>query len=230
MACLRMQHKTYAWARLRMRPGDLLAFADYSRTSRVIRWASTKVTGRKRPSVPSHVGSYFCAWPEGGGGPMIQTVEALRSGIEVKRLSLRLKEYADSPGGIVWWLPLQDVIRERMDTAAFNDSLLHQQGLPYDWWQAMCSAEGLWVTRWLPHNQRDYRSTFCAESYAVALQAAGGLPANINCSRLTPADLSSLALWGTPDYYQIVGKRTCTITSINTIPWPFLEFAEELRE
>jgi len=201
---------SYADVRDRIRPGDVIAFCGEETASEIIKWAT-------RSSV-SHVGVILrperLAKGESQQEACDHLMEATPRGVKIKRLSQRVKHY----DGKIWWLPLSDAIRQRMDLERFHDFLLEQEHKPYDVPQAVKSALdaldddpllGL-VTR----NIEDFSSLFCSELIAAALEASGAI-SHLNASEVTPIDLCRFAIYQ-EDYYQLKGEHEL-IEGYNTL-------------
>lgn len=118
------------------------------------------------------------------------------SGVVVNRLSKRLKDYS----GEVWWLPLSDETREKINFDIFYSWLMKQKGKLYDDWQAIGSAFDL-----IPDNKEDFNLFFCSELAAAALERSGGI-SNINCSEIIPIELCRWNIYKGM-YYQLSGER-----------------------
>nr|WP_319394899.1 hypothetical protein [uncultured Desulfobacter sp.] len=127
------------------------------------------------------------------------------AGVQRNRMSLRVKYY----NGTMWWLPLSQQSREKLDLKSFTDFLLHSEGKKYDMPQAIKSAldamDGVSILNLMTYNQEDFASFFCSELAAAALEA-GGVIGSINASEVTPIDLCSFNLYAS-DYYCIKGTR-----------------------
>ncbi len=101
----------YKEVRNDMQPGDVIAFSGKGNFSEIIKWATQ--------SAVSHVGiilqSKLLINNEPQNGKFNEIVESttLRgfSGVTISRLSDRIDTYE----GEMWWLPLSDKIREKLD-------------------------------------------------------------------------------------------------------------------
>jgi len=194
----------YLSVREKMKPGDVIAFSGKGNFSEIIKWAT-------RSSV-SHVGvilqSKLLIEGEPQKGIFNQVIESTSlngfSGVSISRLSDRIDKY----DGDIWWLPLSDAVRTRLDCKAFYDFLLHQEKKPYDMPQAVKSAldalEKVPLLGASVYNIEDFSTFFCSELVAAGLEAGGAIK-SINASEVTPIDLCMFSLYQ-PDYYQIKGK------------------------
>lgn len=117
------------------------------------------------------------------------------AGVCINRLSKRLKNY----NGEVWWLPLSDIVRKKMDFEIFYDWLKNQKKKLYDSWQAIGAGFDF-----IPENKEDFDKFFCSELVAGALEKSGATP-NINCSEVTPIELCRWNIYK-ENYYQLSGK------------------------
>ncbi len=182
-----------------MKTGDLLAFSGKSRTSRLIRWATR--------SPYSHVA---LIWRLSGlrffNGVLVvieSTTEAglpdavtheLRKGVQIHFLAQRVDAYH----GAVWWVPLQRPLHRREEKAMAEWlQQAHCKRIPYDTAQAIGAGLDLFDHLGL-QNEPDYSALFCSELVARALQVAGLLDEAANPSEMTPQDVVSLELFGTP--------------------------------
>ena len=208
---------TYQDVRSRMKPGDVIAFSSNQGMSGVIKWATkSKVT---------HVGVIFQTklYIEGTAQDGIfndvmeaTTVPGGRAAVISNRLSTRLKYYP----GILWWLPLRQSLRDRMDLQAYYNFLLHHEHRPYDLVQAIFSAldlspnTRLRLLARLCQSKENYSKVFCSELAAGALEASGAIE-QVNASEVTPVDLCRFNLYES-DYYQLKGKPL-SIAGFNTL-------------
>jgi len=198
-----LQTATYANIRDHMQPGDIVAFGGKGNFSEIIKWATR--------STVSHVGVILKSQPLISGGAstdyLCQIIESTSlngfSGVAVSRLSTRLDSYS----GEVWWLPLSQTVRKKLDGQKFLEFLLQQERKPYDVPQAVASAldlgDKLLPAGFLTHNAEDFSQFFCSELCAAALEAGGAIK-KINASEVTPIDLCCFGLYQ-PDYFQLKG-------------------------
>ena len=194
-----------------MLPGDVIAFAGRGPVSAVIQSATR--------SEVSHVGVILPApsgRPEGGPG-MLQLCESASlegfAGVTIHGLEQRIGSY----DGEVWWLPLHDQVRARMDFDAFRAFLVRQEGRPYDLEQAVKSGLDQWdhldLLSRATYAREDHEQFFCSELVAAAFEASGAV-SHLNASEVTPIDLCTFSLYK-PDYYQLKGEPTL-IAGYNT--------------
>ncbi len=198
-----LQPIAYEAARSRMKPGDVIAFSGKGEFSEIIKWAT-------RAPV-SHVGVILQSRLLIDGNPqsgyLNQIIESTSlngfSGVIISRLSDRLNTYE----GEIWWLPLSDVIRGRLDAKKFYDFLFRQEHKPYDAPQAVKSAvdalDDAPLGSGMTHNAEDFSRFFCSELVTAGLEAGGAIT-HINASEVTPIDLCMFALYS-GDYYQLKG-------------------------
>jgi len=182
----------YAAVRDRMRAGDVIAFSGSGFIS-----AAIKLLTR---SCVSHVGIVF---------EILQTdrrrVKLMEStslggidGVQETYLSERLAGYR----GPMWWLPLSDASRRKMDAAKFWATLYTCKGRKYDYRQVLHFAVdllNLWAQGESPGR------LFCSELAALALKAAYVLPVWIDSSEIRPVDLCAMRIYS-ENYYQIKGR------------------------
>jgi len=209
----------YTEVRPKMLPGDIIAFSGKGNFSELIKWATR--------SEVSHVGIVYeskVLFPDGPQpGHVVDVMESTTlhenpetgerlAGVQRNRLSLRVKYYE----GMMWWLPLSEESRAKLDLKAFMDFLLHSEGKKYDMPQAIKSAldgmDSVSVLNLMTYNQEDFSAFFCSELATAALEA-GGVIGKINSSEVTPIDLCSFEIYS-KDHYQIKGKKT-KITDYN---------------
>lgn len=202
----------YDQVRKNMRPGDVIAFAGNGPVSEIIM--------RTTQSNVSHVGVILQSEPVAGepGSGTFQVIESTsldgRVGVTISRLSERIQSYE----GKVWWLPLRDSVRQRMDVEAFRQFLLQQEGKPYDVPQAIMSGldqlDDSELLERATHASEDFERFFCSELVAAALEASRAI-APLNASEVTPIDLCMFSIYK-PDYYQLKGEAE-TIGGHNTV-------------
>lgn len=178
--------RNYSFVREELRPGDVIAFSGRGWVSKVIKlFTRSKV---------SHVGIVLEISEQGRVMVMESTTLGGKKGVQVNRLSQRVSQYK----GEMWWLPLNSVVKESMDMAAFWHFLWEQDGKKYDTWQALKSALPSVIRR------EHFDKMFCSELVAGALEAAGAIP-ELNASEMTPDDVVELPVYG-KSYFQIKGK------------------------
>lgn len=204
---------TYAKARDKMQPGDIIAFSGKGNFSEIIKWAT-------RSNV-SHVGIIMKSKLLIGNTPQQgyfnQIIESTSlngfSGVSISRLSDRVRHY----GGEMWWLPLSKAARKKLNAKKFYNFLLHQKGKKYDTPQAVKSAldalDNVPLLSKATHNVEDFSKFFCSELASAGLEA-GGVIKKINASEVTPVDLCMFSIFSST-YYQLKGP-TKAIKGYNT--------------
>lgn len=136
------------------------------------------------------------------------TVKDDKSGVIISRLSRALQHYP----GEIWWIPLGQTIREKLDLEKYFDWLEKQEGKKYDLGQLIpCALNFLGP---LTKTQEDYEKLFCSELVVGALKAGGAISKKVNGSEVTPDDLMTWNIYANT-YVQLKGKRT-EITGINS--------------
>jgi hypothetical protein len=191
-----------------MQPGDIIAFWGKTQFSQVIKW----FTG----SPVSHVAILLKtqrpeATKEGYSNQIIKsTVKEDKSGVIVSRLSRAVEHYS----GEIWWLPLHEKVRAKLNFDKYFDWLNKQEGKKYDMGQLIPCA--LDILGPLTHTQEDYEKLFCSELVVGALKAGGVVPKKLNASEVTPDDLMSWDIYANT-YIQPKGKRTES-KALNTRP------------
>lgn len=205
---------SYKHKRADMRPGDVIAFSGKGDFSEIIKWAT-------RSNV-SHVGVILQSRLLIDGDPQKgffnQIIESTTlngfSGVSISRLSDRVDTY----DGELWWLPLHEDVRTKMDMAKFYNWLLHQEHKKYDASQAVKSAldalDNIPFVGSLTHNTEDFSRFFCSELVAAALEHSGAT-GRLNASEVTPNDLCRFAIYS-GNYFQLKGDEK-TIKAYNTM-------------
>jgi hypothetical protein len=142
-----------------------------------------------------------------------------------------LDEHIAGYHGDIWWLPLSDAVRSRLDVERFTAFLVEKEDLPFDVPQAIQAASddldhiplvGEWT-----RNKEDFSALFCSELVAAGLEAGGALP-SLNCSEVTPLDLVRFEIYqGT--YYQLKGPKTLIpgYNTVNPVGWGIESRAEQ---
>jgi hypothetical protein len=188
-----MIQSAYPEIRHLVRPGDLIAFGGRGLVSDVIRWTTR--------SPVSHVGIVV------GCPPLLLpdlpeeihygVMEARNEGVVMARLSERVLEY----DGRVWWLPLSEAVRAKLDLKAFHAEAQEMLGKRYDFVQAVGSVMPGWLWHALEGARKfvfrvdDDRRMFCSEVAAAVLRA-GGYATHEVPARITPAEIVAAELWG----------------------------------
>jgi hypothetical protein len=176
-----MISKKYSEVRDKVQPGDLIAFGGMGWVSRLIKWRTN--------SKVSHVGVVSRIGAHGRVMVMESTSLDGKKGVQLNRLSSRVDQYK----GHVWWFPLNDEAREKLDLMQFWKFLWAQDGKKYDYLQAPMSATLFWA-------REDFGRLFCSELVAGAYEAGGILP-NINASEVTPEDLCRMRMYQKRHYH-----------------------------
>lgn len=194
----------YDDVRDQMNAGDVIAFSGKGQFSEIIKWATR--------SPVSHIGvilqSKLLIEDQPQPGYFNQIIESASingfSGVSISRLSDRLATY----DGEIWWLPLSDAVRRKMDFKKYYDFLLHQEHKPYDTPQAIQAAldafDQIPLIGAPTHNIEEFSKFFCSELAAAGLEAGGAIQ-RINASEVTPIDLCMFSIYS-GDYFQL--KRT----------------------
>ena len=195
-----------------MKPGDVIAFAGHGPVSEIIM--------RTTQSNVSHVGVILQPRPAPGEpqGEILQVIESTSLdgcvGVTISRLSERIQSY----DGKVWWLPLRDSVRERMDPKEFRQFLLQQEGKPYDVPQAIMSGldqlDDHTLLERATRAVEDFSKFFCSELVAAAFEASGAI-SHLNASEVTPIDLCTFSIYK-QDYCQLKGEKAL-IEGYNTL-------------
>jgi len=128
------------------------------------------------------------------------------SGVSVHILHNRLEEYE----GNIWWLPLNDETRQKLDSTKFQYFLMQQVGKPYDSLQKAQSAldavdTATFIQR-ITRGREDFSMFFSSELVAAGLESGGAIE-SLNASEVTPADLCSFSIYQ-EKYYQLKGNKT----------------------
>lgn len=193
----------YQDIRDQMKPGDIIAFSGKEGEffSDVIKWAT-------RAAV-SHVGivlhSKLVIDNKAVGDYYNQIIESTTlngfSGVTISRLSDRVASY----DGEMWWLPLSDAARQKLDLNKFYEFLFRQDRKPYDLSGAIKSGLDKMDKMFgsLTYNIENFSAFFCSELAAAGLEA-GEVIKSLNASEVTPIDLCMFKIYQ-PDYSQLIG-------------------------
>lgn len=189
----------YGIIRPLMKPGDIIAFGGKGLISDIIK----KVTR----SCVSHVAIVMQTNMVGDNERYFNNIieSTMDEGVSVKRLSEKIIRY----NGDIWWLPLNNKIREQFNNTDFFNFVFNQIGKKYDKLQAIESAEDLIID-----TKEDFSKFFCSELDAGGLEASG-IISDINCSEVTPIDLCRWNIYKR-NYYQLKGN-TKEISRFNSI-------------
>lgn len=210
-----VQQKFYDEARDDMKPGDVIAFGGKGHFSEIIKFSTF--------SDVSHVGVILQTKvvEDNTGRFFNQIIESTSlngfNGVNISRFSDRLATYE----GELWWLPLRDEVRNRMDTKKFYEFLFNQAKLrkPYDMPQAIKSALDAmdqlpFGTHGPSYNSEDFSKFFCSELVAAGLEAGNAID-TVNASEVTPIDLCRWNIYK-DTYYQLKGDKNKKISRYNT--------------
>jgi hypothetical protein len=177
----------------------VIAFSGKAHFPELIKWATS--------SNVSHVGVVFQPKPM-EGERQLRIIESTYLDGVLGVIASPLDERIESYEGSVWWLPLSDSVRAKMDLKKFHDFLLKQEHKPYDVPQAIKSGLDALdddpLLRQVTHNVEDFSRLFCSELVAAALEASGAIT-RLNASEVTPIDLCRFAIYRR-DYYQLRGE------------------------
>ncbi len=185
-----------------MRPGDIIAFSGKTRFSRLIRLATR--------SIVSHVGIIHAA------GRSVDLIESVTfeqdciTGEDIDGVWLNhIKKRVDNYAGMIWWLPLNEAARFRLNQKKMIDFLKTTYGKSYDMPQAIKAVVDLIEENPFfdlsTYNHEDFDAFFCSELATAALRA-GEVIDQINPSEVTPVNLCSFNIFS-DDYYQLRGRR-----------------------
>jgi hypothetical protein len=195
-----------------IQPGDVIAFGGHGGFADVIKWATLGAVNHVAVVLSSEPPVDGTS-PEEDSQPHMRSIRIVEStsardesaGVSVRDLGERL----DEPGGELWWLPLHERTRQKLDLAKFQAFLLQQVGKGYDSAQALKSAlddfEDAPLFGRMTHSVEDFSRFFCSELVAAGLEAGGAIE-NVNCSEVTPMDLCTFSIYG-DRYYQLKGRR-----------------------
>ena len=162
----------YGEARKQMKPGDVIAFGGKGHFSEIIKVATFADV--------SHVGVILQTKVVEDDTDRFfnQIIESTSlhgfNGVHISRFSDRHETYE----GELWWLPLNDEVRNKLDTKKFYNFLFNQakSRKKYDMPQALKSAIDTFDK--LPfgvhgpgYNQEDFSKFFCSELVAAGLES-----------------------------------------------------------
>ncbi|MCB2145223.1 MAG: hypothetical protein KQI81_02030 [Deltaproteobacteria bacterium] len=212
-----LERMEYGEARSLMKPGDVIAFGGKGHFSELIKFAT-------RADV-SHVGVILQTRvvDDDSGRFFNQVIESTSihdfNGVVISRLSDRMEAYE----GEIWWLPLNEGLRqEKFDSVSFYNFLFNQaqERKGYDVPQALKSAVD--ALDELPfglhgpgYNREDFSRFFCSELVAAGLEKAGTV-GPVNASDVTPIDLCRWNIYATT-YFQLKGQADKQISRYNTL-------------
>lgn len=136
-----------------------------------------------------------------------------KSGVQINKLSALMDGY----DGQIWWLPLGEQHRSRLDLQKFTNFMRQSEKRAYDFVQAALAGLDFLDEAGLTCAQEDHSSFFCSELIAAAFQAAG-LIQGVNPSETTPIDLCRFPIYA-EDYYLLWGDPI-EIPGYNTAGFP----------
>lgn len=210
-----LRQLSYSDARKLMQPGDVIAYSGKANVSNFIKWVTR--SGVSHLSIVVQSKLLYQAAGAPADGYLNQVMEATTNGVQFSRLSDHLRYY----DGEIWWLPLRQELRAKMNVQALYDFLLHQEHKGYDIAQAIRSGIDRFesVLGGLTHSKEDFARFFCSELVAAALERAG-IVSHWNSSEITPVDFTRFALFQ-DDYYQLKGemKPLKGYNSLDPIGW-----------
>jgi hypothetical protein len=189
----------------RIQPGDVIAFSGQGLPSAVVKFVTR--------SVVSHVAIVLETTPQ------VSIIESTPiegfSGVTITGLADRIAKHP----GDMWWLPLADAVRQRLNIPAMQSFLRQQNHKAYDALEAINSGLDIpALTRGGQPQDDNYDQFFCSELVMAGLKS-GGVLMSMDSSEITPNDLCCYAIYN-PDYYQIKGDRLCEIHCINSVAVP----------
>lgn len=195
-----------------MQPGDVIAFGGIGGFAGVIKWATLGTVNHVAVvlSSDSPAGSTSQEGPSQPLAHAVQIIESTSALDEFPGVNTRdLEERIEGHIGEVWWLPLSEETRQKLDPAKFHAFLHQQLGKGYDSVQAIKSAtddfEDAPLFGRFTHSQEDFMRFFCSELVAAGLEAGGAIE-SVNCSEVTPMDLCKFSIFQ-ETYYQLKGNR-----------------------
>lgn len=205
----------YDSVRNKMRPGDVIAFSGNGEIAQIIKLATRSQVSHAAVILQTKL--LIADQPQGGYFNQIIESTLINGfyGVSINRLSDRLVDF----DGEIWWLPLSNEVRAKMNGQTFYDFLLHQEKKPFDTLDGIKSSIDIFdkipLLSRLTRNNEDFASFFCSELVAAGLEASGAIP-RINASEVTPIDLCMFSIYQ-ENYYQIKGDVKKTINGYNSI-------------
>lgn len=196
----------YQKVRLRIQPGDVIAFSGTGFLASLIEAFSG--------SRLSHVAVVRQAAHDPSDATIIEsTITDNRNGVQTNPLGDRIANYDDD--GRIWWLPLSQQIRQMIRWDKFWEFCGAADGIVgYD-------TPGLFEFLWrsIPFlgprvAQKENEQRMVCSACAVALFEACGVLRGINYSKVTPQDLAEMRLYAR--YVQLAGKPA-KIRNFNTV-------------
>ena len=198
---------THGEIKREIKPGDVIAFGGKGGFAGVIKWATVGTVNHVAIVLEAESPQRGETAHETHGVAIIEATSALDefSGVNVRPLEERIEGHE----GQVWWLPLNELVRQKLNVEKLDDFLRQQIGKEYDSVQALKSApdevEDVPLLRRLTRNPEDYARFFCSELVAAGLKAGGGIE-RLNASEVTPMDLCRFAIYQAR-YHQLKGDR-----------------------
>ena len=213
------QQANYDSVRDIMKPGDVIAFGGMGDVSEWIKSVTQSPVSHVAIVLRSSLSPADVSDDPSAMRSSPQIIEARGEldqyyGVSVRWLDEHIADYP----GIIWWLPLSDASRSRLDVEEFSTFLLGLEGRPFDVPQAIGAGfddlDHVPVIGSLTHSREDISALFCSELVAAGLEA-GGVIGSLNCSEVTPVDLFRFAIYeGT--YYQVKGAKA-PVAGYNTV-------------
>jgi hypothetical protein len=212
---------TYDEIKHEIRPGDVIAFGGKGGFAGVIKWATVgtvnhvAVVLRSDPPAEGEEQAGL-ALQQAQSIHIIESTSALDKypGVNIRELDERIEGHA----GEVWWLPLSERARQKLDLEKYHAFLSQQVGKGYDSLQAFKSApdfvEEVPLLGRVTRSEEDFSRFFCSELVAAGLEAGGAIE-SLNSSEVTPIDLCMFSIYQ-ERYYQLKGGRKL-IDGYNTL-------------
>jgi hypothetical protein len=194
-----------------VRTGDVFAFSGKGNTSNLIKHFTF--------SKYSHVGMALWITPMHSLVNRLFIIESttlnnvpdldgeFRRGVQMVPLAQRLEGY----DGQCWWVPIKVPILDDDEKAKLTSWLFQKYSSHIDYDTAQAIAAGIDPEKWIPGTRwigklfgrwtnahEDLRKMFCSELVTKALQEINRVPADINPSEQTPADVLQFPCLDTP--------------------------------
>jgi hypothetical protein len=214
---MNMKRIDYESARSEMKPGDVIALGGKGYFSELTKFITS--------SNISHVGVILqtTMLNDVSGRFFNQIVQTNMTfnyaGISTERLSDLLDNY----DGDLWWLPLDDKLREnKFDQSQFFDFIFNQarQNMRYDIPQALKSSvdalDELDIGIYGARHTSDEFSKFLSSQLIAAAFEKSGIIGSVNASAVAPIDLCRWEIYGN-NYYQLKGDANNDIARYNSM-------------